>query len=107
MATTRTQRATGAAAIAETLAPGTAWQLEGIRVHLSAAGGAGDLTATINHSTGPEYDINLLTQDMTSVVDLVWSPERPMEFLAEDELDIAWANSGTKTYGIEVVFKGN
>jgi hypothetical protein len=106
MATTRTQRATGSAAIAETLAPGTAWQLESIRVHLSAAGGAGDLTATINHGVAAAYDIVLLTQDMTSVTDLVWSPERPMEFLPDDELDIAWANAGTKTYGLEIVFKG-
>lgn len=106
MATTRTHRATGAAAIASTLAPGVAWQLEEIRVHLSAAGGAGDLTATINHGTAAAYDIVILTEDMTSVVDLVWQPTRPREFMPGDELDIAWANAGTKTYGLEVVFKG-
>jgi len=106
MATTRTQRATGAAAISTTVAPGVAWQLESIRVHLSAAGGAGNLTATIDHGTGAPYDIVLLTQDMTTVVDLVWSPNRPMEFLPGDELDIAWANAGTKTYGLEIIFKG-
>lgn len=105
MATTRTHRATGAAAIASTLAPGAAWQLESIRVHLSAAGASGSLTATLDHGAGAAYDIVLLTQDMTAVVDLVWSPERPMEFLAGDELDIAWANAGTKTYGLEVVWK--
>ena len=101
-----TQRATGAVAISTTLAPGVPWQLESIRVHLDAAGGAGDLTATINHGTAAVYDIVLLTQDMTAVTDLVWSPERPMEFLAGDELDIAWANAGTKTYGLEIVYKG-
>ena len=97
---------TGADAIAKTLAPGIAWQLEGIRVHLSAAGGAGNLTATIDHGTGAPYDVVILTQDMTTVTDLVWTPERPLEFLAGDELDIAWANTGTKTYGLEIVFKG-
>lgn len=102
----RTQRVTGTAAVATTLAPSTAWQLEGIRVHLSAAGGAGDLTATIDHSDGSAYDVVLLTQDMTSVVDLVWSPERPMEFLPDDELDIAWANGSSRTYGVELLFKG-
>ncbi len=100
-----TVRETGAAAIAYTLAPGKPWQLESIRVHLSAAGGAGDLTATIDHGAGAAYDINLLTEDMTTVTDLVWTPSRPMEFLAGDELDIAWANAGTKTYGLEIVFK--
>jgi len=106
MATTRTHRATGAVAIASTLAPGVAWQLESIRVHLSAAGGAGDLTATIDHGSNAVYDILILTQDMTAVTDLVWSPERPMEFLADDELDIAYANANTRTYGLEIVYKG-
>ena len=71
-----------------------------------AAGGAGDLTATINHGTNAVYDIVLLTQDMTAVTDLVWSPERPMEFLPGDELDIAWANANTRTYGLEIIYKG-
>jgi len=106
MAITRTHHSTGSAAIASTLAPGTAWQLESIRVHLSAAGGAGDLTATIDNGTGPVYDIVILTQDMTTVTDLIWAPERPMEFLPDDELDIAWANAGGKTYGLEIIFKG-
>lgn len=105
MATTRIQKATGSAAIATTLAPGVPWQLESIRVHLSAAGGAGDLTATIDNGTNAAYDVLLLTQDMTAVTDLVWTPTRPLEFFAGDELDIAWANAGTKTYGLEIVFK--
>ena len=106
MATTRTQRATGAAAIATTVAPGVPWQLESVRVHLSAAGGAGDLTITVDHSAGANYDTLLLTQDMTAVTSLIWTPDRPIEFLAEDEVDIAWANANTRTYGLEIVFKG-
>ena len=105
MAAGRFHRATGAAAIASTLAPGVAWQLESIRVHLSAAGGAGDLTATIDSGIGAAYDIVILIQDMTTVTDLVWNTERPMEFGPDDELDIAWANAGTKTYGLEIVWK--
>lgn len=106
MATTRFHRVTGAAAIASTLVPGVAWQLEEIRVHLSAAGGAGDLTATLDHSVGAAYDTVILTQDMTSLTDYVWHCERPMEFDADTELDIAWANANTRTYGLEVIFKG-
>ena len=98
-------RATGAAAIAETLAPGVAWQLEGISVHLSAAGGAGDLTATVDHSVGSAYDLVVLTQDMTSTTDYIWHLERPLEFDADTELDIAWANAGAKTYGLEIIWK--
>lgn len=102
---TRIHHATGAAAIASTLAPVTAWQLESIRVHLSAAGGAGNLTVTVDSGSGSAYDLVILTQDMTAVTDLVWNPERPMEFSSGDEIDIAWANAGNKTYGLEIVWK--
>ena len=102
---TLTQRATGATAIAVTVAPGAAWQLESIRVHLSAVGASGILTAAFDHGAGPEYDFVPLKQDMTSIDDLIFNPERPIEFRASDKLVIAWANAGTKTYGIEIVYK--
>ncbi|MBT7082097.1 MAG: hypothetical protein HN929_11660 [Chloroflexi bacterium] len=105
MANTRFHRATGGVAIASTLAPGVAWQLESVRVHLSAAGAGGDLTATLDHSVGAAYDTVLLTQDMTAVTDYVWHTERPMEFDADTELDFAWANASTRTYGLEVIWK--
>lgn len=106
MATTRTYRSTGDSAIAETLSPGTAWQIESIRVHLSEAGGAGNITATIDHGSGAAFDIVLLSEDMTSIVDLIWSPYRPMEFSPDDEIIIAWENVNSRTYGLEIVFKG-
>ena len=105
MANTRFHRETGAVAIASTLAPGVAWQLESVRIHLSAAGGAGDFTATLDHGTGAAYDIVLLTKDMTTTTDYVWHTERPMEFDADTELDFAWANANTRTYGLEVIWK--
>lgn len=101
---TITDQTTGAAAIATTIAPGYKWTLREIRVHLSAAGGAGDLTATIDSGTNAAYDIVVLTQDMTSVLDLVWQPDAPMIFDKDDELEIAWANSSTRTYGLEVIY---
>jgi hypothetical protein len=99
-----THRATGAAAISTSLAPGRAFQLLEIRVHLSAAGGAGNFTATVDANAGAAYDITLLTQDMTSVTNLVWTPDCPLHFDSGDEIDFAWANVGTKTYGLEVKF---
>jgi len=105
MANTRLSNVTGAGVVAYTLAPGTAWQLESIRVHLSAAGGAGNLTATLDNGAGAAYDYVILTQDMTALTDLIWNPERPMEFSGTTELDIAWANANSRTYGIEVIWK--
>lgn len=100
-----THRATGAVAIASTLAPARAWQLEEIRVHLSAAGGAGNLTAIMDAGAGAAYDLNIVTQDMTSVINLIWQPSRPMVFDAGDEIDFAYANANGRTYGLEVKYR--
>lgn len=102
-----TERATGAAAIATSVAPGVKWALREIRVHLSAAGGAvGDvnLTATINSGINAVYDTLVKTQDMTLVTDLEWQPDFPMIFDKDDVLDIAWANGSSRTYGLEVIY---
>jgi hypothetical protein len=99
----RVQRATGAAAVAMTIAPGVAWQLEEIRLHLSAAGGAAEnLTATMDAGAGAVYDTVILTQAMAAVVDLIYKPARPHIFSATDALVIAYANTNTRDYGIEV-----
>lgn len=95
---------TGSAAIATTIAPGYKLALREIRIHLSAVGGAGDLTATIDSGTGTAYDIVILTQDMTALLDLTWQPESPLIFGEDDELDIAWANANARTYGLEVIY---
>jgi len=103
---TGTARATAATgAIALTVDPGRAWQLEEIRVHLSAAGGAGNLTVTLDANAGSAYDAVILTQDMTAMTDLVYAPERPLVFESGDKLVIAWANASNRTYGVEVKHK--
>lgn len=104
--TIRRHQATGAAAISETISPACPFQLEFLKCHLSAAGGAGDLTVSIDAAAGSAYDIVLKTQDMTAVTDLVWSPERPLCFENGDKILVAWANAGTKTYGLEVGWRG-
>lgn len=97
-----TERATGTAAIAKTIAPGRAFQLLEVRVHLSAAGGAGNFTINHDSGNGSAYDVNIATQDMTAVTDYIFQPDIPMHFDSGDEIDIAWANAGGKTYGLEV-----
>ena len=99
-----THRATGVVAIATSLAPLRAFQLESVTVHLSAAGGAGNLTAILNAIDGAEYDLNLITQDMTAVTDFVFQPDRPLYFDAGDSIDFAWANANGRTYGLAVKY---
>ena len=86
-----------------TLAPGVAFQIEEVRVHLSAAGGASEnLTVTLDSDTGAAYDVVLASQDMELVQDWVWQPSRPHMFQADDEIDIAYTNTNGRTYGVEV-----
>ena len=97
--------ATGSGNIAYSLAKGVQLKIHEVRIHLSAAGGANNLTAKINDGVNAVYDLNLITQDMTSVVDLLWQPSMPVYLFENDSLDIAWTNGSSRTYGIEVVYE--
>jgi hypothetical protein len=99
-----TQVATGSGNIATTVAPAVPWVLLEVRLHLSAAGGANNFTATMDAGAGAAYDCVLLTQDMTSAVNVHWQPDRPIVFSKTDELDFAWTNSNSRTYGLEIVY---
>lgn len=100
---TMTTRATGNAAVAAVVAPAIAFELKCVRIHLSAAGGAGNLTITIDSSAGAAYDTVVLTQDMTAITDLVWQPNRPIECTYPGtHIDIVWANAANRDYGITV-----
>jgi len=100
------QRATGSAAIATsfTFTTGPVW-LDEIRLHLSAAGGAANMTITINRGAGAVYDLVIVTQDMTAVVNYHYIPTRPIFLYADDTLDIAWANGSSRTYGLEILHR--
>jgi len=99
----RVQRATGAAAVDVTLSPGIAFQVEEIRIHLSAVGGAAEnLVVASDSGVLAAYDTTFLTQDMAAVQDIVWQPTRPLLFSANDEIDITYANTNTRTYGLEI-----
>lgn len=87
-----------------TIAPAIAFQIEEIRIHLSAGGAATNLTIALDAGAGVAYDCVLATQDMTGVTDLVYQPAKPILCQANDEVDIAYANGGGATYGIEVYY---
>ena len=100
------QVATGAGNIAVTVSPAGAYALESISIHLSDAGAANNLTVTLDAAAGSAYDAVLLTQDMTSVTNLLWQPERPIECADGDMILIAWTNGSTRTYGMIVKWSG-
>lgn len=94
----------GNAAVAISLSADYDYQVEEIRIHLSTAGGAGNLTVTVDHSEGAAYDFVLATQDMTAITDYVYHPEYPFKMTAADVLNIAWANVNSRNYGIEILY---
>ena len=97
-------RATGAVAINHTLAPTTQFQLNEVRVHLSAAGAANDLTITLTAAAGAAYNQILLTQPMTAVSDIILLPAQPHDFIAGDAIVVYWLNAGAVTYGVDVIW---
>jgi hypothetical protein len=107
MIKTKNSYTTGAVAIAKELAPGVSWTLREIRIHLSAAGTAGNLTVTLDSGAGAAYDLVILTQDMSLITNLLWQPTQPIKFTASDSIYIAWPNASVRTYGLEVIYDEN
>jgi len=99
-------RATGTAAIATSLTPTGPTELVCVKLHLSAAGGSAEnFTVTVNSATDAVYDTVLFSQDMTTVTDLCWVPDRPIPIVNNDVIDFAYANSNTRTYGLEIIYR--
>lgn len=101
-------RATGAVAIASTLAPTQPWRLLFIHLHFGAANTTSeDFTATMDANEGTAYDEVIYTRDLSvgSVVDLWAVFGKGYEFEKGDELDIAYTNTDTGTYGLVVGYE--
>lgn len=96
-------------AINRTIAPGRAWQLESIRMHLAAGGAAGNLTVTVNagaSTVAGEYNVVLVTEAMAGVTDYFFKPDFPIPFGPDDEIAIAYANGTGVVIGTEVYYQG-
>ncbi len=96
---------TGNAAIAVAFNPAESFRLVEVRVHLSAAGGAGNFTVDVDANAGAAYDLNVITQDFTAVTNFIFQPDIPMSFENGDKLNIAWANANSRVYGMTLVWE--
>ena len=100
------QRATGGVALASTLAPGHSFELLEVNLHLGAASAtAENFTATVDAYGGAAYDVVIYSKDMNTITNVVWRPEPNLIFSATDEIDFAWANTNTETYGLEIRYR--
>ena len=97
------QKFTGATTIAEALAPGVKFKLRRIELNLSSAATQETLTVTLDAGDGATYDTVLYSKAMAGVQDLIRGFDK--EFEPDDEIDIAWDNSDTRTYGGRYVYE--
>jgi hypothetical protein len=103
----RVYNATGAAAIDIDRQMGVPYKLAEVRLHLSATTtDLANLTIAIDSSLGAAYDVLIVKPtgtDLTTITDWRYAPEVPPLIFPGDVLKIDWANTGTKTYGIEII----
>lgn len=108
MAIPKVERATGSAAIATSLSAASTGPIElvCVKLNMSATGGAAEnFTVTVNAAAGAAYDTIIFAQDMNAVQDLFWLPDQPIPITNADVLDFAYANSNSRTYGIEITYR--
>lgn len=107
MVDTQRMYQTGSGAMNYTFAPNKEFELEEIRLHLdSASATAENFVVQLQSAKGSAYNVKLYSKDMNTVQDLVYQPTKPHDLREEDELKFTWANSNSKTWGLEIIWKG-
>ena len=101
---------TGAGAIATsmTVPSGGTYRLMSVSLNLNVAGTtSNDFTITLDANAGADYDVLLYTADLATagVTDLVWMPDEPLYLEGGDAVDVAWANSELRTYGVQITME--
>ena len=97
----------GAAAINYSFVPTKPVYVKEVRLHMSAAGGAAEnFTITLDSALGALFDVVFHTVAMAAVSDVVWVPSgNQQSFLGKgDKLVIAYANTNSRNYGLEIVY---
>ena len=99
--------ATGAVAIAAsmTVPAGGTYRLVSVTLALDAAPTTSeDFTITLDANAGAAYDVLLYSLDLSlgSTVDLVWFPGEPLLLEGGDAIDVAYTNTDTGTYGVQI-----
>jgi len=95
--------ATGAAAIAHTVSPKTPFKLLSHLTHLNTAATQQTLTVTIDAGRlANVYDQLLVSEAMAGITDLARTWDGGLDCKEDDEIDTAWTNTDTRTYGLTV-----
>ena len=85
------------------IAPGAAFKLDEIELHLSAAptSGTQNLVITLDDGVNAVYDVVILTLDLVAnaVTDLVIRPKKKCK--SSDVITAAWTNTDGRTFGLK------
>lgn len=91
---------------AHALAPKTPFKLLSWMIHLDAAATQETLTVTVDGGrTASVYDTLLVSEAMSGIQDLVRTWEGGLDLKEDDEVDTAWANTDSATYGLTVTYQ--
>ena len=82
----------------------TAFDLLGVRVHLSAASSTQTLYLYVDSGAGTEFDVALLAE-ATDTADTVFRPSTPETFRSVDALRVVYANANAATVGFEIRYR--
>ena len=101
---------TSAVAIAAsvTVPAGDTYQLVSVTMHADAAASTSeDFTITLDAHAGAAYDTLLYSLDLSaaSTVDLLWQPDEPLLLEGGDAIDVAFTNTDTDTYGVQITVR--
>lgn len=106
---TRVYNATGAAAVAMAMNPGSNCRIVMVTIKFSAAPTTSEsITFTLNSNEGAAYDTVLYTRDpsTSAATSIVWIPDdRGVELVFGDTFDIAYTNTDTRTYGVQIYYE--
>lgn len=99
--------ATGSAAIATSLTvPASAtYRLVSVTLAADAAPTTSEnFTITLDANAGAAYDVLLYSLDLSagSTTDLVWFPDELLLLEGGDAIDVAYTNTDTVTYGLQI-----
>ena len=99
--------ATGLGPIAETFAvpAGATYQVVSVSLNLNLAPTtAENFTVTLDAYDGINYDVVLYALNLVAgaTTDLVWQPTAPLYACSGDAIDVTWANTDGRTWGLLV-----
>jgi hypothetical protein len=97
-------------ALATALSPKTPFRLERVDIKINTAPTTGTQNFTVSVDAGrvaTVYDTNLITRDLVaaSATSYAVTFGQGYEFMEDDEIDCAWANTDNRTYGLTYCFR--